>query len=323
MAGAIALTAGGVIGPLLYAPAQDTDNPIAVFNTTSMALLSTLNADQGLTTDCAAVAVNAAGNLLVASQTEDPFLRFIDCNPLAHTWAENTTITITQPTSRPTAIAFSPDGAWLAVGLESAPFIALYQTSNWSKRADPATTPAGTVARLAFSPNGTWCAFTHNNSPRVTIYTVSNWTKIANPGTLPTGNASGCDFSPNSAVLAIGHFNSPFITLYNTSDFSKISNPGVLPTAIAWDCKFSPNGVYLALRTGVASPYSMIYTVSGWTVFKSTELDDAGAGERLGWNNEQTQLWTDTYFIFDTATWLGTQSPTPPAIAADALIFAP
>ena len=59
----------------------------------------------------------------------------------------------TLPTGDANGCAFSPDGALLAVGHYTSPYITIYNTSNWSKVTNPATV-YGTVRAVSFVATG-------------------------------------------------------------------------------------------------------------------------------------------------------------------------
>ena len=113
------------------------------------------------------------------------YLRAIACaNPLSVSVANVATGRQEPPLATPPAgtgygCAFSPDGALLAVAHNASPYINIYNTSDWSKVANPATLPASTSYGCAFSPNGALLAVAHNSSPYVTIYNTSDWSKAA------------------------------------------------------------------------------------------------------------------------------------------------
>ena len=158
------------------------------------------------------------------------YLRAIACaNPLSVSVANVATGRQEPPLATPPAgtgygCAFSPDGALLAVAHNASPYINIYNTSDWSKVANPATLPTGASNGCAFSPDGALLAVVHSTSPYITIYNTSDWSKVANPATLPTGIGYGCAFSPDGALLVVAHSISPYITIYNTSDWSKVGD---------------------------------------------------------------------------------------------------
>ena len=59
----------------------------------------------------------------------------------------------TLPPNTANGCAFSPDGAFLAVAHQTAPYVTIYNTSNWSK-ADSVAPVSGTVRAVSFSAAG-------------------------------------------------------------------------------------------------------------------------------------------------------------------------
>ena len=116
--------------------------------------------------------------------------------------------------------AFSPDGSLLAVTHATSPYITIYNTSDWTKLANPSTLPPNNSNGCAFSPDGSLLAVTHNSSPFITIYDTDTRTKLANPSTLPSSAAYGCAFSPDGRLLAVAYITSPFITFYDTDTWA-------------------------------------------------------------------------------------------------------
>jgi hypothetical protein len=101
----------------------------------------------------------------------------------------------TLPTGTGRGVAFSPDGADIAVVHNSSPYVTTYPWSSGfgTKYANPATLPTGAAALgLAFSPDGADIAVAHIGSPYITVYPWSAGfgTKYANPATLPTGSGT-------------------------------------------------------------------------------------------------------------------------------------
>jgi hypothetical protein len=102
-----------------------------------------------------------------------------------------------------TGVAFSPDGANIAVAHAGTPFISVYPWSSGfgAKYANPATLPTGdpnTGRLIAFSPDGADIAVGHTTTPFISVYPWSSGfgTKYADPATLPTGTGLGVAFNP-------------------------------------------------------------------------------------------------------------------------------
>jgi hypothetical protein len=53
----------------------------------------------------------------------------------------------------------------MAVAHVNSPFVTIYNTSDWSKIANPSTLPTGHGTGVDFSPDGTKMAVSHFTSP--------------------------------------------------------------------------------------------------------------------------------------------------------------
>lgn len=118
--------------------------------------------------------------------------------------------------------AFSPDGNFLAVSVQTTPFILLYQITNGStftRLSNPASLPPNIANGVGWSANSEYLAVGNTATPFITIYSVSGttFTKIADPGTLPNNAISTADFSPTKQFLALAiGSTSPYIQIYKT-----------------------------------------------------------------------------------------------------------
>ena len=165
------------------------------------------------------------------------------------------------------AVAFSPDGAYLAFGSSGAGYLNVYKKSGDTFTALSLTGPGSTVNGVVFSADGVYLAAASTSRPYITIYKRSGdvFTKLANPATLPPAAAAGVDFSPDGNYLAVGHGGSPYITIYkrNGDVFTKLADPAVIPAGTqVYGVSFSPDGNYLAVGHG-GSPYITIYKRNG------------------------------------------------------------
>ena len=85
----------------------------------------------------------------------------------------------------------------------NSPYVTIYNTSDWSKVANPATLPTYTANGCAFSPDGALLAVAHNYSPCVTIYNTSDWSKVGD-ATPVSGNISAISFVAADALTIKG-----------------------------------------------------------------------------------------------------------------------
>lgn len=193
----------------------------------------------------------------------------------------------------PSAVAFSPDGDFIAVSSNLSPFVHLYswiRGVGWgSKYADPATLPSFATG-VAFGLNGD-IAFTTGGSSLVGGATALSVYKYSSAG---FGNKyADINFSPHTVTssvrprfgprvpgdldrqsIAIVHTNSPFVTVYKFRSSTTgiggfegvFSNPATLPTGGGRDVNFSSSGADIAVGHDT-SPAMSVYpwdTTSGF-----------------------------------------------------------
>ena len=177
------------------------------------------------------------------------------------------------------ALAYSPDGKFVACGRSASPYLVLYKRTGDSfvTIANPSVLPTGQTTGISFSPDSQYMLVSHSASPYMTIYKVigDTFTKLANPTRLPSGNGTACAISADGVYYAVGTSGTPYIVVYKKSGdtFTKLTNPASLPGSQVSSATFSPDGQYLvAGSTGLG--YPVIYKRAG-DVF--TRLADAAA----------------------------------------------
>ena len=182
------------------------------------------------------------------------------------------------------ALAYSPDGKFVACGRSASPYLVLYKRTGDSfvTIANPSVLPTGQTTGVSFSPDSQYMLVSHDTSPSMTIYKINGdvFTKLTNPASLPSGSGTACAISADGVYYAISTNSSPYIAVYKKSGdvFTKLANPASLPGGQVSSVVFSPDGQYLATGT-VSLGYPVIYKRSG-DVF--TKLEDvAPAGNNL------------------------------------------
>jgi WD40 repeat protein len=148
-----------------------------------------------------------------------------------------------------TALAFSPDGRWLATGSED-DAVRLWDMAA----ADPAAAPTvlsgheDWVNALAFSPDGRWLA-TGSSDATVRLWDMAAADRAAAP-TVLSGHeeaVSALAFSPDGRWLATGS-NDKTVRLWDMA----AADPAAAPTVLSgheggvWALAFSPDGRWLA-----------------------------------------------------------------------------
>lgn len=201
------------------------------------------------------------------------------------------------PTSNGRISAFSWDGRFLAVGVDSTPFVFIYSVNGttFTKLANPASLPAGGVQGLAFSRDGNYLACGHAITPFITIYSISGttFTKLSNPATLPASTGAAVDFTSDNQFLAIAHTTTPFVTIYRnvSGTWTKQTNPGTLPDGNGYGCAFSWNNRFLAINHAT-SQFITLYECYQWL-----DMDGSGATSAYAtsnsYSNSSSWLTTD------------------------------
>ncbi|MFA6427633.1 MAG: LamG-like jellyroll fold domain-containing protein [Candidatus Magasanikbacteria bacterium] len=168
------------------------------------------------------------------------------------------------------SVEFSPDGNYLAVGHDVAPFISMYRRNGDTfTKLDIPSGPTQWIVSMDFSSDGVYLAVLQQIPPFVTMYKRNGdtFTKLATPSPSNwSGSSRGwtIDFSPDTNYLAIAQETSPYITIYHRSGdtFSRANDPDILPTGSGKGVTFSPDGNYMATSFAV-SPYLTVYKRNG------------------------------------------------------------
>lgn len=182
--------------------------------------------------------------------------------------------------------------SYMGVGGATSPFINNYAISGstFTKLANPASLPPGTVRAVAWSHDGRYEAVGHDTSPFITVYdwNTGSPVKIADPSgpDLPGGVVSGAAWS-NDLELCCAHSGGDNMTRYSlsTGSFVKLAAPAVPPSSASQACAYSDDGAYLAL--GIASsPNVFAYSRSAGVLTKLSNPADlpAGAGTGVAWS---------------------------------------
>ncbi|MGP3788157.1 tail fiber protein [Paenibacillus sp. 1A_MP2] len=177
------------------------------------------------------------------------------------------------PTGTGRAASWTPDGMYLAVAHNVAPFLAIYKSveGEFIKLANPAVLPPNTATDAEFSSDGNYLAVSHAEAPYVTFYKRSGdvFTKLANPSISPGGTAWSLAWSPDGLYVAVGTSSSPFLTIYKRSGDVFTRNPLSFntPPGTSYGLAWSPDGVYLAVACGT-TPFAITYKRSGDTFTK-------------------------------------------------------
>jgi DNA-binding beta-propeller fold protein YncE len=168
-------------------------------------------------------------------------------------------------------VAFSPNGALLAVAHTGSPYLTVLNTVDWTVVSGTPTL-AGNGSGVAFSPDGSLLAVAHTNLPRLRILNTSDWTTVS--GTPTLGNqGSSVAFSPDGALLAVAYTGSPYLRVLNTTNWTVVSGTPTLASD-GYGVAFSPDGSLLAVvhqqTLDGSSPCLRILNTSDWTTVSGT-----------------------------------------------------
>jgi hypothetical protein len=177
------------------------------------------------------------------------------------------------------AVEFSPDGNWLAIGAAyannwDARTYILNATdedpNNWAVEATIAATGRWITHDIEWSPSGEWVAAVMNPNTDVRVYIINatTWTTVRTIIISDSGFNGFCAFSPNGEWLAIS---GTHIYIYNTTDApSQWTNIHTITRGgrVVAQLDFSPDNQYLAVGNDGTNEVR-IYNTSDWGLFKS------------------------------------------------------
>jgi WD40 repeat protein len=266
------------------------------------------------------IAYRPNGSIVALAVASPPYIRTYNTSNMGHffTWDA--------PSNGSDAVAWSPDGQYLAIGNRGASdkVLVLDSQDDWKKVAT-ITNPAASPKSIAYNHDGTLLAVASGSSPYVEIYNTSTWDKLSNPGTLPAGDAWAVAFSPDGSLLVVGHNGSPFFTIYDTSDWSKLANPASLPAIQVYGAAFSPDGSMLAVVGGDGLD---LYNTNDWSKVAGEPEFDTWS-EDVAWAPDGSLLaiahqGSPYITIYETATWTKIADPgTLPSGTALCVTFSP
>lgn len=196
----------------------------------------------------------------------------------------------TAPSSQTNDCKWSPDGRFIALGLQSSPFVQVYERGglNFNALGTPGSLPPGAVNALCWSPNGSYLACIGVTSPYLTIYQRQGlvFTAIGTPGTIPGSAGLNLAWSPNGEFLATNDGSD--IRLYNIgAAFTDISGSFGFTAGdgVAGCSAWSPDSQFLALGAASGTVFNCYkrtgVTGSGVTISGG---QPATAPSRMAWS---------------------------------------
>jgi hypothetical protein len=177
------------------------------------------------------LSANHINNHIAIARASSPFLQVLDMSTL--------NVAFTAGGVACHAVAYSPDGAYLAVGFTSGSRFRIYKIDGFiytELSTAGYTHPTGTVQDMAWSPDGKYIAVGHSTSPFMSIYELNRdtdtITKLANPTNLPTVTCTSVGFAPDGGAVLFGAGSSPFLFRYTYSGAGVFTRDTSLPVAV-------------------------------------------------------------------------------------------
>jgi WD40 repeat protein len=242
------------------------DGGIAIYDTVSGSEVRTL---EGHLSPIARLHVSGDGTLL-ASQSEDGVVALWDI-------ALGKLLRTHRHESAPSALALSPDGAWLAVNLAGKGVLVRRVRSGETA----ATLPELLVARLVFSPDSQTLA-TITTDGVVKLWDSAAWKPGREFEALrePTQPVSAAAFSPDGKLLAVGGAKGA-VEVWETETGKRLQKLAGAPTEIV-GLAFSPEGKWLAvadadrIRDFIGAPETVSTAVTLWSTQTWTPTHTVG-----------------------------------------------
>jgi len=198
------------------------------------------------------------------------------------------------PTNKVNSVGFSPDGIYLAVGLNFAPYLTIYKKDEtiYNKLIENTlNVPSTLVKDVKFSSDGIYLAVGIAIAPYLILYKRDGdiFTKLNPPLVLPSGPVNDASFSSDGIYLALAISSSPYVNIYKRSGdvFAKLSNvTGGNPTSTGNGVSLSDDGTYLMVAHS-NSPCVSIYKRTGdiYAKIANPDILPTGYGQDADYSN--------------------------------------
>jgi WD40 repeat protein len=209
-------------------------------------------------------------------KTSSPFITIVDM-----TTERNATPYTVNPGSSARAIAVSPDGATIAVGMTGGDYICYYSYPGWVRTVGP--NPGQGVYSIAWSPDGTKILVGLDASPWLKVYDVATGSDITPTFSVaPTNNAYSVAWSPDGTMIALGgtSTSSHGLRVWDFATGTQLFSAG---SGIASrHVTFSPDSSLVAICTSSSGTSGIrIYNTSTWSSVTVTRTTEANGSARL------------------------------------------
>ena len=245
------------IGGLFIAIGGDSPDYLIVYDVATLTRQAIVMPDASVR----AIAWNNKGTLLVAGNAS-----FLPDAPIDIYSVPDFVKISTVPEGFPVTqtcygVDFNKAGDILAVALGAAPFLALYDTSDWTLMPSPASSPTQLTDCVAFSADGAYLAVGSNDTPFIRVYDTSDWSLLPPPAALPSGKVVDVSWSIDGAFLYCGVSANPDYAMYDTSDWSAI---GISPVPVfnVYGSDFDPESRWMYTAGGNLFP--LVYEYGTW-----------------------------------------------------------
>lgn len=175
--------------------------------------------------------------------------------------------------------AFDANGERFAVGLNAAPYMALYRPSATAlNQIDVGAfdRPSYQCYEVAWSPDNDMIAASQANSPWFHLYKITDAdvvTKVANPLSPPSAAIKDMQWSPDGTHLAVGYSASPYLRVYKRNgDVLETLNSQVA-SGVVYGVSWSADSNYIAVGCqsgGVKLQIYKLHRDSGTALLFST-----------------------------------------------------
>lgn len=245
------------------------------------------------------ITLSGDGTMMVAGFSSGAFLRAYN---FSSGWVA-ATITGTMPSGQVQAVAFSPDGQWLAVGTSAAPFLMLYERvgSTLQFASNAVNPPGSTVRFVKWQDSGSRLAVSFDSNAPVRLYSLDEDTgtlSFLKASHVLAASVSGVNLDVKPDGSRIAYSDSSRLVIFDTApdpmpalvDEPSLIGGGNIGTY------WSDDGQFVYLVNNVA-PYLTIYQVLSSSIVQQpnpSQPTSTPEGASLTFDREHLLISTDT-----------------------------